>query len=246
MKGERIMKLEKEKMKYLITGDKHSHFSDVFTYIASVNNPTTTTIIVLGDAGINYYGFPKDDKLKSSLNKIGCTFFCIHGNHEMRPESLPTYQEMKWNDGIVYVEKDYSNLLFAKDGEIYNINGKKTLVIGGAYSVDRDYRIRMNPHCPFWWPDEQPSDIIKKRVENKLEENNWNVDIVLSHTVPLKYEPTEAFIEGMNQDMIDKSTEKWLQTIEDRLTCQKWYAGHYHVEKCTGKLEILYHNIHEL
>ena len=64
----------------------------------------------------------------------------------MRPESLPTYQEMKWNDGIVYVEKDYPNLLFAKDGEIYNINGKKTLVIGGAYSVDRDYRIRMNPH----------------------------------------------------------------------------------------------------
>ena len=113
------MKLEKEKMKYLITGDKHSHFSDVFTYIASVNNPTTITIIVLGDAGINYYGFPKDDKLKSSLNKIGCTFFCIHGNHEMRPESLPTYQEMKWNDGIVYVEKDYPNLLFAKDGEIY-------------------------------------------------------------------------------------------------------------------------------
>ena len=46
--------------------------------------------------------------------------------------------------------------------------------------------------------------------------------------------------------MIDKSTEKWLQTIEDRLTYKKWYAGHYHVEKCTGKLEILYHNIHEL
>ena len=65
------MKLEKEKMKYLITGDKHSHFSDVFTYIASVINPTTITIIVLGDAGINYYGIPKDDKLKSSLNKIG-------------------------------------------------------------------------------------------------------------------------------------------------------------------------------
>ena len=51
---------------------------------------------------------------------------------------------------------------------------------------------------------------------------------------------------GMNQDMIDKSTEKWLQTIEDRLTYKKWYAGHYHIEKCTGKLEILYHNIHEL
>lgn len=240
------MESKKGKMQYLITGDKHSHFADVFTYMASVNDPSSITIIILGDAGINFYGFPKDDKLKTSLSKIGCTFFCIHGNHEMRPETLPMYTEKKWNEGIVYVEKEYPNILFAKDGEIYNIDNKKTLVIGGAYSVDRDERIRANPHSPFWWPDEQPSEETKKRVEEKLESVGWNVDVVLSHTVPLKYEPTEAFLEGIDQSRADKSTEEWLQTIEDKLTYKKWYAGHYHVEKCIDKLEIMYKNIHEI
>lgn len=230
------MNAKNKNMQFLITGDKHSHFADVFTYLADAADPSVFTIIVLGDAGINFYGYPKDDKLKASLNKLGCTFFCIHGNHEMRPETLPMYKEMKWNDGIVYMEEEYPNLLFAKDGEIYDIAGKKTLVIGGAYSIDRDYRIRMNPYSPFWWPDEQPSEEIKKRVESRLCKENWKVDLVFSHTVPVKYEPTEAFIDGIDQNQIDKSTEEWLQTIEDKLSYEKWYAGHYHVDKTTGKL----------
>ena len=102
-------------MNYLVTGDKHGHFASVYTYLASIEeNPEDICVIVLGDAGINYYGWPKDDKLKTSLNKLGCAFFCIHGNHEMRPESIPTYEEREWNGGIVYVEPEYPKLLFAK------------------------------------------------------------------------------------------------------------------------------------
>lgn len=51
-----------------------------------------------------------------------------------------------WNEGIVYVEEQYPNILFAKDGEIYNFNGKKVMPIGGAYSIDKYYRIRMVCH----------------------------------------------------------------------------------------------------
>lgn len=234
-------------MNYLITGDKHGHFASVYTYLATVKKEelSKTCVIVLGDAGINYFGWPKDDKLKTSLNKLGCTFFCIHGNHEMRPASLPSYEERMWNGGSVYVEPDYPRLLFAKDGEIYNINGKQTIVIGGAYSVDRDYRIALNPHCPFWWRDEQPSESIKEKVEQALEAANWKADVVLTHTVPAKYEPKEAFLESIDQSRVDKSTEEWLQKIESRLDYSKWYAGHYHIQKKIDKLEFMYENIHE-
>ena len=37
------MKLEKEKMKYLITGDKHSHFSDVFTCLLYTSDLVRST-----------------------------------------------------------------------------------------------------------------------------------------------------------------------------------------------------------
>ena len=46
----------------------------------------------------------------------------------------------EWHGGLVYREEEYPNLVFAKDGEIYDIAGKKTIVIGGAYSVDKWYR----------------------------------------------------------------------------------------------------------
>ena len=68
-----------------------------------------------------------------------------------------------------------------------------------------------------WWLDEQPSEEIKHRVEENLKELRWDVDVVLTHTAPLKYEPREVFLPGINQGMVDKSTEQWLDSIEERL-----------------------------
>ena len=70
--------------------------------------------------------------------------------------------------GIVYWEEDYPNLLFAKDGEIFDLDGKQTIVIGGAYSIDKMIRVI---YGYGWWADEQPSDEIKRYVEEQLEKN---------------------------------------------------------------------------
>lgn len=135
------------------------------------------------------------------------------------------------------MEDAFPNLIFAKDGEIYDLGGLQTIVIGGAYSVDKPYRIARN--CG-WWPDEQPSDEIKADVENALEQAGWKIDVVLSHTVPLKYQPMEAFLRGLDQSAVDKSTEEWLGQIEEKLDYDKWYAGHYHVSKRVDKVRIMF------
>ena len=72
---------------------------------------------------------------------------------------------------------------------------------------------------------------------------NWKVDVVLSHTTRLKYEPIEVFLAGIDQSKVDKSTEEWLDRIEDRLKYEKWYCGHYHTEKKIDRLEILFEDI---
>ena len=64
---------------------------------------------------------------------------------------------------MVYYEEKYPNLLFAKDGEIYDFDGKKAVVIGGAYSVDKYYRLRN--YMP-WFESEQPTEEIKHYVAN--------------------------------------------------------------------------------
>ena len=143
---------------------------------------------------------------------------------------------------MVFVEDAYPNLLFAVDGEVYDMDGQQTIVIGGAYSVDKYYRLA---NGWSWWPDEQPSPEIKAGVEKVLDYHNWKVDVVLSHTTPLKYEPVEVFLPQVDQSKVDKSTEIWLDSIEDRLTYQRWYAGHYHTEKEIDRLILLFESIRE-
>ena len=55
--------------------------------------------------------------------------------------------------------------------------------------------------------------------------------------------PTEVFLEGLDQSKVDRTTEEWLDKIEDRLNYQKWYCGHYHTEKKVDKIEIMFENI---
>jgi len=177
------------------------------------------------------------------LEACPITILCIHGNHEQRPYAIATYEEREWHGGIVYAEPCFPSILFAKDGEIYDFQGKKAIALGGAYSVDKYYRVvRYLP----WYDNEQPSEEIKKYAEKQLERVDWKVDYVLSHTAPLKYEPVEAFLEGINQEQVDKSTEQWLGEIEKSLTYEQWFCGHYHISKTSDKIKILFEDYCEI
>lgn len=224
---------------FYITGDTHGDFTRVFNYARSHDLDENDTVIVLGDAGINYYLNGSDTKLKEKLSKLEPTIFSIHGNHEARPETL-FYLEKEWNGGVVYYEDAFPNLLFAKDGEVYDFDGAKTVAIGGAYSVDKSYRVSRGAQ---WFPDEQPSEEIKERVEAALSREQWQVDVVLSHTTPYQMQPFEVFLPFIDQDAVDKSTEEWLTEIEKRLDYKKWYAGHFHVDKTVGNFQLMFEGI---
>lgn len=223
-----------------ITGDTHGNFEHIESFCKRMDTSTDDILIILGDAGINFYGEEYDRRKKIYLNSLPITLFCIHGNHEQRPYTISSYKEKEWHEGIVYYEEEFSSILFAKDGEIFDLDGKKTIVLGGAYSIDKYFRLlRGYP----WWSDEQPSMEIKQYAEQRLEEHNWKIDIVLSHTGPLKFEPREMFLEGIDQSRVDKSTEIWLDYIENKLSYKKWYFGHYHTEKKIDKVEIKFNDI---
>ena len=171
------------------------------------------------------------------------TLFCIHGNHEERPYNIAGYKSKVFNNGIVYYEEKYPNILFAKDGEVYNFNGFYTLVIGGAYSVDKYYRLALGYN---WYESEQPNEKIKNDVRKTLKNYNNKIDVILSHTCPFKYMPYEVFLENANQLDIDKSTEEFLDEIENNTKYQKWYCGHYHTDKQVDKIRFMMNDIEEL
>lgn len=217
-----------------ITGDTHRDFSRFY----KLEKDTDNMLIVLGDVGINYYLNEEDKIYKEYLKKLKLKLFCVRGNHEERPENISTYKEVEMFGGKVFIEEEYPNLIFAKDGETYYIDGKKILVIGGAYSVDKQYRLL---HGYKWFKDEQ---LTKEEMDTILDEvKGKQFDIVLTHTCPYKYEPREVFMQGLDQSKVDKSMEHFLDKVEENINYDKWYCGHYHTEKQVDKLEFMFGRI---
>lgn len=225
---------------FYITGDTHGDFSRYFDFTDKINPTEDDTMIVLGDAGLNYFGNDRDAVRKEFVNSFPFTTFCIHGNHEIRPADIPTYRTKEYCGGTVWYEEQYPKILFAKDGEVYNFDGYSCMVIGGAYSVDKFYRLSRGL---AWFANEQPSDEIKAYVEDQLNKRGYQVDIVLSHTCPIKYEPIEVFLPGLDQSTVDKSTEEWLGQIEAKLKYRRWYCGHYHTAKRIDKMQFMFEDI---
>ena len=229
---------------FYLTGDTHRDFERLEELLYYTEGADEDVLIILGDVGINYHGFAADYELKRELSELPVTIFCVYGNHEMRPENITSYEKIEWNGGDVFWEQEFPNLIFAIDGEIYELDGLRCLVIGGANSVDKHRRTRgIN-----WWEDEQPSEEIKQRVEDRLEVENWKVDIVFSHTCPYKYLPIKAFLPLVEEQehSADISTELWLDKIEDKLTYSRWYCGHFHTDERIDNMHFMYQGFEEL
>lgn len=275
---------------YYITGDVHGNFRDLKYRCEKYNLSQDDTLIILGDLCANYFLDERDDAFKTELQSLGLTLFCVHGNHEERPENIEGYRQLKWNGGWVLYEEAYPNLLFAIDGEVYHINGKTVVTCGGAYSVDKYYRtvnairrgsvprddreiaiekdllnlvngkiveidkkarvdafIESIPDCEkvvHWFRSEQPDAEIRNRVIDTLARKRWSIDVLLTHTAPLPYEPTEVFLPNVNQLSVDKSTEKFFGQLMKTIQFKHWYAGHYHINKIVNaKFAFLYDQI---
>ncbi len=226
-----------------MTGDTHADIDRIIDFCRKVPTSKEDIMIILGDAGFNYFCNTADQELKQKAQELPLTFFCIHGNHEERPQNIKTYQETEFHGGTAFREEAFPDLYFAKDGEFYQLGGKTCLVIGGAYSVDKFYRLAFGYH---WYESEQPDDAEKQRIEQKITEHGWKTDYVLSHTCPYATRPTHLFLSGIDQSKVDNSMEHWLQKISDQLEFERWYFGHYHDDWKNGRYEMLFRSIIEL
>ena len=213
-------------MKYIVTGDTHGdmHRFKKYPYERDGN----TAIIILGDSGVNYFLSLRDRRVKHELQDSGYLYYLVRGNHEARPEEVADIELT--NDLLVgnevYVEPEFPAIRYLKDGGIYNFNGHKTLVIGGAYSVDKWYRLSRNL---IWHKNEQLTGEEKEKIYETVKGQDF--DFVFTHTCPYSWIPTDLFIPGINQDTVDNSTELWLDDIKEAINYKVWLFGHYHADR---------------
>lgn len=231
----------------IFTGDTHGGMATVSRIDNIKRNmpeykPEETMIVILGDAGLNFWLNNTDKKDKKILNSMNYHIYCVRGNHEQRPElikSMTLVNDENVNN-VVYMEEAFPNIRYFVDGKIYNLLGYKCLVVGGAYSVDKWYRLARagyskdeaetaDPKKCGWFKDEclTAAEMVAIMEEVKGE----SIDFVLSHTCPLSWEPTDLFLNGIDQSTVDKSMEIWLDELKDNIKWKYWLFGHYHADR---------------
>ena len=227
--------------KWLISGDCHRDFFR-FKYL-EYENPEEVNIIILGDAGVNYTG-KHDHEIKEFIQRLKFNFYLVRGNHEMRPQDVPG-MELIFDEkvqGYVYYEPNYPHIRYFKDGGVYFINGRKTLVIGGAYSVDKEYRLATGKR---WFENEQLAYEERKEITKIATGQYFN--LILSHTCPYRWEPNELFLSFIEQDKVDKTMEYWLDTLVDKTAYGLWMFGHYHGNMAVRpRVHMLYKDVWDL
>ena len=138
---------------YLI-GDIHSDWRHIRNWVQRMpklfrdkDAEDENILICLGDFGGNYFCNHRDEEFKKKLCNYPITYFVIRGNHEERASNCAIKHPEDWTEeeffsGKVLVEKAFPQIKYAMDcPSLYNIEGYKTLVIPGAYSVDKMYRL---------------------------------------------------------------------------------------------------------
>ena len=224
-------------MRILYLGDLHGNFSLIHQYVKNYDIKDAH-IIQVGDFGV---GFALLDKERRTLGMFHDLFvknnvivWAIRGNHDFKP----------------YFDNDpfgFSNIRLVPDYTVLELEGKKILCVGGAVSVDREWRYTgAQRRGEFnvvpgqsWWKDEVFVLEKEKVVDLK------GINIVVTHTCPSYCPPDNtfgfgSFVEGIIRDTGDVGLKTDLnverQAMNDLFHYLKingnnidnHYYGHFH------------------
>ncbi|MGD8373832.1 MAG: metallophosphoesterase [Candidatus Woesebacteria bacterium] len=168
----------------LIVGDIHSDIGHL-AYLSDVAKyHNCTQIVQLGDFNyMEHFDWGREflDQTEEILAQNGQTLVFILGNHSNKGLLYARYCDApKSVNGLWQIR---NHLFFAPNAHCWNIDGVKIAALGGAYSVDRDQKIKLEQSNDqprtLWWPDEETTDDEVADVIAK-----GGADILLTHDQP--------------------------------------------------------------
>lgn len=180
-------------------------------------------LIIAGD-----FGFPWDFSTEECadiawLESRPYTVLFVDGNHERFDHWAERPMEL-WHGGLTQRLSDTSPIRRLTRGEVFELDGSTVFTMGGATSVDKEYRI---PYSS-WWPQELPDERNFEEARAKLNSVGWTVDYVITHTCSTRMLSSTLYpAPGWNCPDVDRLTA-FFDELEDRLDYKRWYYGHFH------------------
>ena len=233
-----------------LMGDVHGSPSNLKAWIRQLPRLAKNgyyDVVCLGDVGIRYGG--EDWAHAKTIKNIMASYpnliwHIMRGNHDDRYFEYACEHKDKYtihDFSQMAVENEFPNILYGLDeGYMRGFDLKHCLMIPGAYSVDKWYRLEQG------WPwnkDEQLTQEEMDRVEKMVAEYPNTISYVFSHTCPISWQDEfkdDLFLNGLDQSTVDNTMEVWLQEkilplIEKNNPDYKWYFGHYHDDRVVNE-----------
>lgn len=188
--------------KILIVADFHGDISFLKIVIDKAEEYKCDAIIQLGDFGY----WPSEINFPGMAPSIPIYF--IDGNHE---------EHSRLNQTVEYTEVS-ENVFHIARGTFLKIGNMNCLGIGGAYSIDRHYRIE----GISWFKEEEITESdLSKCLNHK---DKFPLDLIFSHDIPLKLTVTKNSYVGSYH------TREKLDILLDNASPKYWFFGHYHLD----------------
>ena len=217
------MKIISTHKRTIYGGDIHGEFKTLIYELKRLKI-TDALVIILGDISLGFYkpGYyiQMFNYMQKQLEKINNTIVFFRGNH----------------DNPLFFEKDmigktYDNILIASDYTIIEQNNNKSLIVGGAISIDRSIRKKDKTY----WINED----IKYNDDLFNSIKNENITTILTHTSPIHVWPSTKdslsyWLKYDNNLSVDEynSRNKLQQLLNNLLknnnNITNWYYGHFH------------------
>ena len=217
-----------------VTGDTHGSIN--ISKLNSKNFPQGKNltkddyVIVCGDFGLVWADNGEDYYWRDWLNKKPWTTLFIDGNHENFDLLYQFPVKNKWGGKTHQINDSIYHLC---RGQVFEIDNKKILTMGGADSHDKQFKAEYIS----WWPQEMPNYMEYEDAMYNLVQNNWKVDYILTHCAPLSIH--KEVILNYKPDVLTLFLEQLLLEV----SYKKWYCGHYHIDKDFKNISCLFNRI---
>jgi len=224
------------------TGDTHGGLPETEYRLKHSKIGPDDTLIICGDFGFDWNA--DSIKLWNLFDHKYTILFC-DGNHENYDvlNNLPTTE--MYGDTVGVFGNNTFRLL---TGHMYNIEGKKCLVFGGAASIDKDWRVEPNYvelYGKLWWEEEVPDPECYNMAVNALEKVDYKFDYLITHTCApeLKATTLESYKVGFFDPTEVMIRDLQLLIKEKNGDYRKHYFGHFHVDRESGCEHCLYEDV---
>lgn len=202
-------------------------------------------MIFIGDVHGKYQRYEtilKHSTPTVQVGDMGVGFFTANG-----PVQNPPYDKML-QGGHRFIRGNHDNpsvcrghTQWIEDGHTETTQkGTKIFFLGGAWSIDKNWRTPMYD----WWPDEELDyPELNKLIDQYVE---YKPDVVVTHDGPGAI-TAQMFLEG--KPRFPTATGEALQQMFDAHKPKLWLMGHWHISKdvtiegcrfiCLAELEVI-------